>query len=572
MSKLESFRTAENALLQNRLLFEWLSDDGERAALYAELRDAGFPVLRFKSVLRTADHAGWPSEDVYLLSKRDHVETALKHFSVSPYQALDSGGRFMLGLDDPAAHDAQNQAAADALKFTRPELEACAREAWRRAAVLPLKNHTFNLPIDMAERTALHFVQLLFGFRDQARAFLHPAMRAAYTRLVFQIIGRHFVPDAGLPPAGSPDAVRLKESLDEEIKKAADARTDARLLAEGLPKETVVGRLRRDYGSPDAEELIVVVLGLVAGTIGNIRAAVSIAINDLFTQACAAGSLIDQARRAARARDDDPQLEALIRPAFLRNPPAAFLARMSVRQKRSFSGESGRTMTIPEDAHVLLAIGADPDEALVFGGAYGAGFMHRCIGERLAWPLIVRVVREVLRLPGLAQLIDSDGTAEKLEKRWGVMCERYRLQFQRDRLLNQQPLFVVLPIKEPVAKNADRLEKLTAGGAHIIEDALRESRHVHFAWFSLVENRTRLAMSTVFDGDFDAYVEHFAVKVDLFDEQFEFLDVEQPLPIRDHPKEFVENIRKYNRAPLGDYFYSAYPTVSVADIDNATKP
>ena len=39
----------------------------------------------------------------------------------------------------------------------------------------------------------------------------------------------------------------------------------------------------------------------------------------------------------------------------------------------------------------------------------------------------------------------------------------------------------------------------------------------------------------------------------------------------EHPKQFVENIRKYNRAPLGEYFFSAYPTVAVADVINATS-
>ena len=81
------------------MLFDWLRDDHERAQLYAELRDAGFPVLQFKSLLRSSNHAEWPNQDVYLLSKKEHVEMALKHCSVKPYQALDSGGRFMLGLD-----------------------------------------------------------------------------------------------------------------------------------------------------------------------------------------------------------------------------------------------------------------------------------------------------------------------------------------------------------------------------------------------------------------------------------------------------------------------------------------
>jgi hypothetical protein len=571
MTKLESFHAEGNAVRQNRLLFDWLSDDGERAALYAELRAAGFPVLKFKSVLRTADTDDWPNQDVYFLSKREHVEAALKHYSVAPYAALGSGGRFMLGLDDRAPHDAQNKAAADALRFSRDELEACAKEAWRRAAILPLKNHVFNLPLDVAERAALHFVQLLFGFRDQGRGFLHPAMRATYTRLVFQIIGRHFVSDTGLPPDGSPAAVELKERLDEEIRKGARERTDRFLLDKGLPEETVIGRLFRYYGDDHrgTEDAIVVALGLVAGTIGNVSAAVSVVIDDFFTPRDGAEPLIDEAQRAARS--PGKALEGLVRKAFLRHPPAPFLARTAVGEERTFTDAKGRTVTIPAGADLLLAVGAEPDEALVFGGAYGAGFIHRCIGEHLAWPLTVQIVRGVLLLPGLARVIDSDGEPSKLEKRWGVICERYPLQFQRDRLLNQQPLFVVLPIKAPVAENARKLEALTAGGAHTVEDALNGSHHVHFAWFTLIEGGTHLAMTTAYDGDFDAYVEHFAVMVDLFDEQFKLLDVDQPLPIREHPKEFVENIRKYNRAPMGRYFYSAYPKVSVADIENATK-
>jgi hypothetical protein len=91
------------------------------------------------------------------------------------------------------------------------------------------------------------------------------------------------------------------------------------------------------------------------------------------------------------------------------------------------------------------------------------------------------------------------------------------------------------------------------------------------AWFALVENRTHLALSTVYDGNFDAYVEYFATNVPLFDEQFKYLAVDQPTPIARYPKEFVENIRKYNRAPLADYFFSAYPLTSVAQVDNAKE-
>jgi hypothetical protein len=176
----------------------------------------------------------------------------------------------------------------------------------------------------------------------------------------------------------------------------------------------------------------------------------------------------------------------------------------------------------------------------------------------------------VLRLPGLARVIDADdGEPTRVKKQWGSLCESYPLQYRRDRFIRQEQLYVVLPIKPPVKENAAKLELLTKGGAHVIEQALHKSRHVHFAWFNLVENGTHLAMSTVFDGDFDAYVEHFALEVPMFDEQFELLDVGQPTPIRSHPKEFVETIRKYRRMPLGGYFYSAYPKTCVSDIYNS---
>ena len=86
-------------------------------------------------------------EDVYLVSRQDQVEAALKHYSVEPYSKLGSGGRFMLGLDkrkahDPQrgeAHDPQRAVAAQAMHYTPKEIEACAAAAFRRAAIRPLQ-------------------------------------------------------------------------------------------------------------------------------------------------------------------------------------------------------------------------------------------------------------------------------------------------------------------------------------------------------------------------------------------------------------------------------------------------
>lgn len=605
MSKLQAFDDEKKPLERNRLLFSWLCDDQSRRELYEELQIAKFPVLQFKSLLRSRNNGEWTYEDVYFLSRKEDLETALKYYSVEPYQALDSGGKFMLGLDDVRLHGDQRKVAEWAMGitsqtsdkcprhvasekieerehlFTSEEISECARAAFRRAAVRPLNraarplnSHEFDLAIDVAEQAALHFVKLLFGFRDEAQGVLQPLAIGAYERLVFQIIGRHFVAasDSNLPPLGSPKAKWLKAELQKEIDFAARSKGDEP-FREGAPKESVIKKLDR-YPGLDREMLEVIVAGLIAGTVGNVRAAVPIVIYDFFTGEDDEGRpLIDTAQEAARPGGSG--LEELIMKTLRRNPPAAFLTRTSdpISQDPpplSFDDEQGSRRPIRKGAHLLLAMGADPGWGSVFGG--DDSFMHNCVGKHLAWPLIVEVVRQVLQLPGLAQVIEPDsGKPRTLVKRWGVICEPYNLLYQRDRRLNQQPLYVVLPIKEPVKENAEILRQLTQAGAHIVEAALKESGIVHFAWFMLVEDGTHLALSTVFDGDFDAYVEHFAVKVPLFDKQFEYLAVEQRTPIRQHAKQFVENIRKYNKAPLAEYFFSAYPTVAVADVINATS-
>jgi hypothetical protein len=318
--------------------------------------------------------------------------------------------------------------------------------------------------------------------------------------------------------------------------------------------------------------LAIVALGLIAGTIGNICAAVSIAIADFFADRGKCPPLIDEALQAARSPDGG-YLKKLIEDALVRNPPAPFLGRTSTGPGAGFKVENGRGEPIPEGAHLILALGAAADPASIFGGSDPSKYPHQCIGQHLAWPLTLEIVRQVLLLPGLSQVIDPvSGKPEKLKKRWGAICQSYPIQFQRDRRLNLHPLHLVLPIKEPVKENAQKLLKLMQVGAPLVEEALDKNKHVHSAYFMLVENGTHLSMMTVYDGDFEAYVEHFAIDVKLFDEQLKYLEGAPPTPTRLHPKEFVNWIKKYNRGeePFGGYFYSAYPTTTVADVVNAT--
>ena len=60
---------------------------------------------------------------------------------------------------------------------------------------------------------------------------------------------------------------------------------------------------------------------------------------------------------------------------------------------------------------------------------------------------------------------------------------------------------------EPI--HAETLKAVIRYGAPLIEQALAKARHVHFAWFVFLEQDTKLALCTVYDGDFDAYIEEF---------------------------------------------------------------
>ena len=153
--------------------------------MYDELREKEFPILQFKSLLRSRNGGEWSMEDVYLVSRQDQVEAALKHYSVEPYSKLGSGGRFMLGLDERKAHDPQSRqraVAARAMHYKPEEIEACATAAFRRAAIRPLQRHVFDLS-DLAEQAALNFMKLLFGLRDESHVCAATADERRLSRL-----------------------------------------------------------------------------------------------------------------------------------------------------------------------------------------------------------------------------------------------------------------------------------------------------------------------------------------------------------------------------------------------------
>ena len=256
----------------------------------------------------------------------------------------------------------------------------------------------------------------------------------------------------------------------------------------------------------------------------------------------------------------------MIMAALTRNPPAAFLPRRADGRQLQWTDPEGASHPIPDGADLVLALGAADRHDLVFGGvASDPAWIHQCVGQGIVYPLLTHALKRVLLLPDLAQSIDRvTGAPRPLVKHRAMICESYPLTFDRGRMLRQQPLAVIMDVKPPIAENAERLKRIIAAGAPAIEESLRRAGHVHHAFFILLNDGRQLGLFTVFDGEFNAYIEHFALNVPLFDVLFEFIEGAPPMPVREHPKEFVEKIRHHDVAPYGGYFYSALPRLTVA--------
>ena len=588
---LEAFDQAGkvNRDLQNRMLLDWLSDDEVRARLFARVnaeRGGRLPFWSRDATPRECDGIGYDTRHkpanpdhvpVTLVTGRHAIQQILlnagspKPYSSRVYAEL-GGGNFMLALDpaETTAHAEQRAAFRHCFPADAGLLGALAYAACQAAGVLAFRAPEFDLAA-FGEQAALRCCQLLMGYAVQDFPLLERGLRASYEALVYQVQGRHFVTDPSAIPVAKRAMAELLtrtsalidaySSEDEEALKGCEDRA----LPPGLTP--VLKKLGQLPGNLNGEQRAVIALGSAIGMIGNVQAAVCIAVKGLYAQDAA---LLPKARQLARddcRRNRSACFErwvALIADLLRANPPIPYLPRLRV-------GADGR-----QQEELLLALGggtADAhglppgaDDPLVWGQPPDAP--HNCAGRALAWPLIVEVVRQVMSLPGLAQGLDARDAAPKgLEKLRGFQCSSYPFTHRRDRWRAQTTLNVAMRIKAPIKDNADKLRQVIRAGAPRIERLLREARHVHFAWFELIEADTVLVLHTVYDGPFGAYLQHFALQAgDLFDLLFEFIEDPPPMPVQDFPDEFAAHLLRYNRAPAMGYFFSAYPRSEVARI------
>jgi cytochrome P450 len=476
-----------------------------------------------------------------------------------------------------------------------PLLEACTRKATHALSYQTFARHFATDPFALPENTAAmgalsrRAAELIDLFRHQ-----HTAGQRDEYRVISRELAelQEFEPDSVFEPWPAPPRC----AADAPVHPAP---APERPLAKFKP---VMHRMVELAGAAGQEEtyggtdLAVIVTGLIAGTVGNVVSAVALALQCLFecparfkaAQNAAAQDWLDHGHRAGQ----DAKLTPFIWEALRLNPPVAYLPR------RSMLPLVLNGVKIPAGSELVIAVGAaardrtswtKPDDFnparyqtpgvkyddLVFGGDPGS-FLHQCIGQHVAMPLVTHIVRQVLMLPGLAEAINPRNSHPfGLSRQWGYHCLSYPLSYHRFELLRHSPLLLIMDLKAPSQQHAQTVRGLLHHRQQAFTDALQQSNHVHFASFLLLENDTRLALFAFVDQDINDHLPHLARDLGpVLAPLLPHIRDAPPLPVKDHPWEFAEAVRRFNVTPVGDYVFSAYPNASLAMIQQrfATAP
>ena len=139
----------------------------------------------------------------------------------------------------------------------------------------------------------------------------------------------------------------------------------------------------------------------------------------------------------------------------------------------------------------------------------------------------------------------------------------------------QSPLTLIMTIKS--AADYEQLKGLLMKIQSAPPDknpiwvALEKLANVHFARFVFLENNTKLAVITTYDGTFEDYIADFTREIGgIFDELLKHMVDAPPTPVKEHAKAFLDYVRANDLRGI-EPFYSAYPKSTVADIHAALR-
>jgi hypothetical protein len=139
----------------------------------------------------------------------------------------------------------------------------------------------------------------------------------------------------------------------------------------------------------------------------------------------------------------------------------------------------------------------------------------------------------------------------------------------------QSPLTLIMTIKSPADFQAlsALLQKIQSAppDQNPVWVALNKLKTVHFARFVFLENNTKLAVITTYDGSFEDYINEFVDEIgDVFNALLAHMTGAPPLPVQKNRKEFLAYVQANDLRGI-EPFYSAYPKATVLDIHAALE-
>jgi hypothetical protein len=137
----------------------------------------------------------------------------------------------------------------------------------------------------------------------------------------------------------------------------------------------------------------------------------------------------------------------------------------------------------------------------------------------------------------------------------------------------QSPLTLVMTIKSAADSQAlaALLHKIQSAPPeqNPVWAALTKLNTVHFARFVFLENNTKLAVITTYDGSFEDYINEFIDEIgDVFNALLSHMSGAPPLPVQQNRQAFLDYVRANDLRAI-EPFYSAYPKATVLDIKAA---